>query len=121
MTTLAEMTPEQREQCKGMWCYVYDPIRDGMEPEPPTDEGIVVGYTEPNAGGNAIIYHPHPNAPTWPQPLNEVEPRPDLPRAWQPDGTPVDGHWESEFERIIANDGKTVKTLTSRRFVGEWE
>ena len=92
MTTLADMTPEQLAECVGMWCYVYDPIRDGMEPEPPTGEGIIVGYTEPNASGNAIIYHPHPNAPTWPQPLNEVEPRPNLPRAWTPDGTPPAGN-----------------------------
>lgn len=108
MTTLADMTPEQREQCVGMWCD-YESVMG-------THQAI---YEDSRRAAEAVLFEPGFGYFEY-EPA-KITPRPDLPRAWQPDGTPVDGHWESEFERIIANGGKTVKTLTSRRFVGEWE
>ena len=117
MTTLADMTPEQREQCVGMWCDCTD------------GEGIrtLVLHGISDNGKDAIFVNPAVvgggRGPSWTIKSfgHLVTLRPDLPRAWQPDGTPVNGHWEHESDRIIGHGGGTVRTITSRRFVGEWE
>ena len=90
MRTLADMTPQERAQSRGMWCYIFD--REG---EPPTGEGIIAGYKESDDGRTlAVIDHPHPDAGKWGYELNKVSSRPELPRAWNPDGTPPAGEWE---------------------------
>lgn len=128
MTTLAGMTPEQRAQCVGMWCYIFD-----QEVEPPIGEGIIAGYRESDDGRTLVVIdHPHPDAGKWGHDLNEVIPRPELPRAWNPNGTPV----EMDVETSIVRDhprGGMIGSYESpeyvdqpegtvmRRFVGEWE
>ena len=93
--TLADMTPEQRAECVGMWCYIFEQLD-----EPPVAEGIIAGYREDDDGRTLVIIdHPHPDAGKWWHRLTGVVPRFDLPRAWNPDGTPVKGSWtEAEWE-----------------------
>ena len=84
--TLADMTPEERANCIGMWC---DYNRDGKE----KDLVIVVAGT--NDAGRIPCVNPGAPIPSaWaPEPWT-LTPRPDLPRAWQADGTPPTGEWE---------------------------
>ena len=75
MRTFADMTSEERAQCRGMWCEIdtpmgtelaiYDQLRWTKEPTLLEPE---YGYFETD--------------------LSKVTPRPDLPRAWNADGTP---------------------------------
>lgn len=72
MSNLADMTPEERTNCPGMWA------------------GTFSGYT------GVILYENGKQAylviPEFMReqtfPLSKVYPRFDLPRAWNPDGTP---------------------------------
>lgn len=100
MKTLADMTPQERAQCQGMWCEIdtpmgtelaiYDQLRWTKEPTLLEPE---YGYFEAD--------------------LSKVTPRPDLPRAWAPDGTPPAGEWEHAHIPALGE--------STRRFVGEWE
>lgn len=112
--TLADMTPEQRANCIGMWCeypsaygrlgIIYD-LDDGSDPwilrfDVRTE---ILGYD-----------------------AKDVIPRFDLPRAWNPDGTPPTGKWETCDSIDIFLDGIGTPTghaysKTTRRFITEWE
>lgn len=112
MTTLADLTPEERAECVGMWCkskdgvlfiYMGDHIvRDWM--------GI---FACPKFSGNHVLS------------LDDLTPNPDLPRAWTPDGQPPAGEWEyAEYlgdykgmTDVYHFDGEP----THRRWVGSWE
>ena len=117
MTTLAEMTEAEIEQCVGMW---HD-CTDGED----TQTLVLHGISD--NGKDAIFVNPSivggGRGPSWTIKAfgHLVTPRRDLPRAWQPDGTPVNGRWDYESNRIIDHGGRTVRTIDSRRFVGEWE
>ena len=112
MKTLADLTPEERAQCRGMWCededgflLVYRGDHIGR------DWLAVCAYPEDVHESYAALYH--------------LTPRPDLPRAWNPDGTPPAGEWEhAEYlgdykgmTNVYHFDGEP----THRRWVGEWE
>ena len=78
--TLADMTPEERAQCQGMWCE----YKDGNG----TKLAVIVEtwLTDPEAC-MAYDISCHENR----HPLGgDVTPRFDLPRAWNPDGTPTE-------------------------------
>lgn len=109
MTTLADLTPEERAQCRGMWA------------------GTFTGYTGVivyENGKQAYLIIPEFNREQT-LPLDKVTPRPDLPRAWAPDGQPPAGKWEyAEY----LGDHKGMTDVyhydgdpTHRRWVGEWE
>ena len=111
MTTLADMTPQERAQCRGMWCEEKDGsmcIYMGADATP--EQTGVFAY--PASAIPMRVF------------LNRITPRPDLPRAWQADGTPPAGKWE-HAERLSM--GVTTVYLcgkenpTRRRWVGEWE
>lgn len=109
MTTLADMTPEQREQCVGMWvecaeCKALDvgpSILDTLY----ENEALLMG---PNM-------HPHDVE------LESITPRKDLPRAWQPDGTPVAGKWEIDADSDLEVVARTSAPIAYRRWIGKWE
>lgn len=79
--TLADMTPEESDACVGMWC-------DGPN-------GRLVIYCRPN--GYFIKYadvtSPNNRNHSDSERFDQLTPRFDLPRAWNPDGTPVKGEW----------------------------
>ena len=77
MTTLADLTPEDRAECRGMWCDTPKGTFVLLAPMFPGHEHIGWQLVIPSEGMK-IDYQPE-----------NITPRPDLPRAWNPDGTPV--------------------------------
>lgn len=118
MTTLADMTPTERAECVGLWGnhtfwgQVLISITDGVQ-----FRGVNV---------EVIRFIDGRPVREWAR-TSEVTPRPDLPRAWAPDGTPPAGQWEDGYTDA---EGSTLTTgehldvgphQAIRRFVGEWE
>lgn len=108
MTTLADMAPEERAQCRGMWAQTQDELGVLL-----TTDGVL-----------GAVWIPH--AFNWlTQPLGAIELLTDLPRAWNADGTPVKGSW-TEAEYIGDSHGMRDVyhfdgTPTHRYFQTEWE
>lgn len=69
--TFADMTSDERVECRGMWVEYSSPLG-------PCLAIYLAGSTlfEPGNG-------------KFKRPLETITPRPDLPRAWNPDGTPA--------------------------------
>ena len=110
MTTLADMTPEERANCPGMWAGTFSGYT-----------GIIV-YEN---GKQAYLIIPEYNREQT-FPLDKVTPRHDMPRAWQADGTPPAGQWQhaSHSEQVTPGsiwDLTTKKTATHRRWISKWE
>lgn len=88
MTTLADMTPEERGNCQGMWATVATERYLAV---------IVRTYASDDVD-YAQMLCPELNY-YYTSSLKSITPRPDLPRAWAPYGTPVKGNWtEAEWE-----------------------
>ena len=107
--TLADMAPEQRANCIGMWCEypnTYDRLGIIYALDDEDDPWIlrfdvrteILGYDAKN-----------------------IIPRFDLPRAWMTNGTPPAGEWE--YDTLSGNEpaNPTGKDIADRRFVTEWE
>ena len=116
--TLADMTLEEREKCRGMWC---ESKRGELR--------IIHHYGSTLMGYCAYCITPADEAPeTLPTSLYLLTPRLDLPRAWNPDGAPVaadpeeytaDGRSRVYFEgieKVAFPPGTKV-----RRWVSDWE
>lgn len=71
MKTLADMTSEERVQCRGMWVVYGTPLGD---------------HLAVYEAGSTLL---EPGYGRFKRPLETITPRPDLPRAWNPDGTPA--------------------------------
>lgn len=108
MSTLADMTEEERAQCRGMWAQTQDELGVLL-----TTDGVL-----------GAVWIPH--AFNWlTQPVEAIELLTDLPRAWQADGKPPAGEWEhAEYlgdykgmTNVYYFDGEP----THRRWTGEWE
>lgn len=109
MTTLADMTPEQRYDCVGMWCEVTEEFSyPAVLVEISHFHGRSLGTLLTEGLSGKMLLDPYP--------IDSITPRPDLPRAWQPDGTPVNGKWETAIE--YSNHQPPTRMS---RFVGEWE
>ena len=82
MTTLADLTPEQLHECVGMWVE-----------NPHGTLGILRAISHSTGGVKARIMWPRAGGGTQTAftPAAIITPRFDLPRAWNPDGTPVKG------------------------------
>lgn len=115
MRTFADMTPEERAQCRGMWC----------ETAMSKALFIYVASDQDNEE-KAVVVNPKSQFRTV-TPLRALTPRADLPRAWMPDGQPPAGKWENDY---TDSDGITLTTGEDlnvgphqevRRFVTEWE
>lgn len=116
--TLADMTPEEREQCRGMWCE-YHTLRDGVE--------LLIYRWEKD--GMASVHDPKIGDGRTNQfvMVRRLIPRFDMPRAWEPDGTPVEMDIETrhvEYGRVQGGDIDRVnfpEGTEVHRFVGDWE
>ena len=95
MTTLADMTEDERAECRGMWVSYQTPMGDHLA----VYEGNTTLY-EPGYGSFII-------------PTDCITPLRDKPRAWGADGQPPAGEWEHINEPRFQNH--------KRRFVSEWE
>ena len=82
--TLADMTAEERADCVGMWCDVARGARAVIVNAKEQDYCWVI---HPEDGGNVATCR-----------NKMINPRPDLLRAWTPDGEPVPGEWEQDNE-----------------------
>ena len=98
--TLADMTPEERADCVGMWCDNLVSTADSPKP-------VVLACVQ---GDRCWILHTDLHGEWSCFPLGSVSPRPDLPRAWTPDGEPeiaqalAEEAWE--YTQEIYFDGK---------------
>ena len=120
MKPLADMTPQERGQCRGMWCEdIYGDLFIYL--------GAPTGSTtydeETGAPMGTFIDPQEPD--TIEAPLAAFASRLDLPRAWQADGTPPAGEWE-HAEYLGDYKGMTDVYYfdgdpTHRRWKGEWE
>lgn len=111
--TLADMTPEERANCVGMWCE-YPNTYDRL--------GIIYGLDDEN---DPWILRFDVRTEILGYDAKNIIPRFDLPRAWNPDGTPPAGEWE-HAEYLGDHKGMTDVYYfdgdpTHRRWVGEWE
>lgn len=144
MTTLADLTPEERANCVGMWCD-YRPAVGTKGPHSAPEEVITTvilkagndydaAYEDEYEVFNAAIGH------ELVQP-EQITLRPDIPRAWQADGTPPAGEWQTGKVKIIPNgnakydpalnvitgdavvdpDHEPREAHDIRRWIGEWE
>ena len=100
MRTLADMTPTERAQCRGMWCEDEDGFLLVYRGDHECRDWLAV-CVYPDRGDNIASVH------------SRLTLRPDFPRAWTPDGTPPAGQWEHINEPRFQNH--------KRRFVSEWE
>ncbi|MDK4338314.1 hypothetical protein [Corynebacterium accolens] len=114
MKTLADMSPEERARCRGMWC-------DFPDPDERTNLAIYVDDSLKHQGFCELIHEGQLGRLTIPENLT---PRFDLPRAWTPNGQPPAGKWE-HAERLSM--GVTTVYLcgkenpTHRQWIGDWE
>lgn len=116
MTTLDDLTPLQRQELVGTW----------VDLNGSTQPHIYLGDFTSNTGirHGARLFNP-----TYTDTYADFEgctPRPDLPRAWRPDGKPPTGKWETSNMTDIFLDGTGTPTghaysKTTRRFITEWE
>lgn len=120
--TLADMTPEQRKKCEGMWAEHKHPLYVGLEVITHA-VGSGAHLHDPKSGSKFLLSEAV---------LHKVTPRFDLPRAWAPDGMPLDVDVEQEIVRphprggvIGGYDNPTYTDLPEgtavRRFVTKWE
>ena len=123
--TLADMTAEERADCVGMWADVTGQERAVIVNAKEQDYCWVI---HPEDGGNVATCR-----------NKMVNPRPDLPRAWTPDGEPVGvsreygrceigGTPDGAFATIVHIDGGRTEYTSDGtphgevyRWVGEWE
>ena len=112
MTTLSDMAPEERAQCRGMWCE--------------DEDGFLCVYKGDHLGRDWLSVCAYPEDVHESYKAHEyLTPRPDLPRAWTPEGQPPAGEWEhAEYlgdykgmTDVYHFDGEP----THRRWVGSWE
>lgn len=120
MSTLADMTPEQRDNCRGMWCEVKDSA---------DSPAIIFDLSDP---GWPELFFPRLATEIHEEAAENVTLRPDLPRAWNPDGSPVEMDVETGVVRSHPRGGvigsyespeyvDQPEGTVMRRFVGEWE
>lgn len=120
MKPLADMTPQERAQCLGLWC---EDIHGDLFVYLGTPTLSIAHDEETGAPMGTFI---NPQEPcTIEAPLAAFAPRFDLPRAWASDGQPPAGEWE---EAEYLGDYKGMSNVyhfdgdpTHRRWVGEWE
>ncbi|OFT67726.1 hypothetical protein [Corynebacterium sp. HMSC05D03] len=112
MTTLADLTPEERAECIGLWGnhtfwgQVLISITDGVQ-----FRGVNV---------EIICFVDGRPVREWAS-TSEVTPRPDLPRAWAPDGTPPEGEWEyvPEIWNPWLDDWRPIDDATTNEIAAE--
>lgn len=116
MTTFDDLTPLQRQELIGTW----------VDLNGSTQPHIYLGEFTSNTGirHGARLFNPT-YTDTYAA-FEDCTPRPDLPRAWTPNGTPPTGKWETcnstdiFLDRIGTPTGHAY-SKTTRRFITEWE
>lgn len=109
--TLDQYSPEERAECVGMWV------------DTPWGLGVLLEiYDDWGREGPVVWCYERSQISSGRWLLNQVTLRPDLPRAWNPDGTPIKGHWDyGEHLGYTVAKAENAETADLRCFVGEWE
>lgn len=116
MKTFADMTPQERAECVGMWAETSNGLAIIIEP-----------FFTDGALDTTVAFSLKPEVKIAQYVAAYVTPRPDLPRAWQADGQPPAGKWEYDY---TDSDGITLSTGEDldlgphqevRRWKSEWE
>ncbi|OIS05325.1 hypothetical protein BHG00_09855 [Corynebacterium ulcerans] len=119
MTSLADMPPAQRAQCVGMWCDY-----DASDDENPNLYGSGIIYRDVSDCGELLfaVKDPHLFGEVF-TPAVYITPRPDLPRAWTPQGNPVPGEWVEEIVEMPCTYGNEYigSPATRRVYIMEGE
>lgn len=117
MKTLADMTPQERARCRGMWCEY------GLHGE---ESNLVIMVAVVNEAGRVPCINPGaPKPEAWALAPWILIPRFDLPRAWTPDGQPPQGGWE--YAEYLGDYGGMTDVYhfdgepTHRRWESNWE
>jgi len=133
MTTLANMTEEERAQCRGLWCETTNGLAIIIEPF--FTDGVL---------DTTVVFSLKPKVKIEQRIAAYVTPRTDLPRAWESDGTPPAGQWEYRPEILEAwgewklitspttdeaeaelwtnvEQFKNAETRVMKRYVNQWE
>ncbi|WP_295807348.1 hypothetical protein [uncultured Corynebacterium sp.] len=101
MTTLDDLTPAERANLVGTWITVTHNLRPVIytgefESTGEIKHGAII--FDPLYGGNYAR-------------LDHCTPQFDLPRAWNPNGTPINSHWE------CAVGGQTLRPVSTSAVV----
>ncbi|QNE90278.1 hypothetical protein H0194_04690 [Corynebacterium incognita] len=122
MRTLADMPLAQRSECVGMWCNI-GPHEPGID----AGNRLFVLRSSSNYQGaqHVKLLDPISGVSEYIS-FKNVTLRPDLPRAWTPNGAPVPGEWEDGTSNFFVNESQLSPNAgstgwTHRRWVGEWE
>lgn len=110
MTTLADLMPQELDNHVGTWVNVLE------IPHPVIYMGEFQSTGEIKHG--AVILDPRYG--TNYERLDDCTPRPDLPRAWHPDGQPPQGRWEYSDEVKASEVGGGWTFTKKKRWVNEW-
>ena len=116
MRTLADMTPEERASCRGMWC-----------DHPSNVEGKLAIIYEIDGDGDPMLLRFDVRHEVLGFAAEDVTPRFDLPRAWTPNGQPPVGRWEDDYTDtygFMLSTGQSIGMAPHthiRRWVGDWE
>lgn len=102
--TLADMTPAERADCVGRWAEIRRHL-------------VIIAEVDERRG-DATVFRVATSDGEW-HPFTRITPRFDLPRAWTPDGEPVDGEWEERTDQDGIGD--YIRFTRQRRFVTDWE
>lgn len=124
--TLADMTPEERAECVGRWCDHKDK-RDG-ETLAVLANVVLVRGDDNRMKQVAMLYWPREKQLSVAgEALETVTPRFDLPRAWSPDGTPLQATRETitGYEGLYLDAGgdsfPTTPGTTYQRWIVDWQ
>ncbi|HCG3138756.1 TPA: hypothetical protein NJT62_000143 [Corynebacterium striatum] len=100
--TLADMTPGQRANCIGMWCE-YPNIYGRL--------GIIYDLDDEN---DPWILRFDVRTEILGYDAKDAIPRFDLPRAWNPDGMPMEGEWltAGSHTRVIPKGRRAYVTMS---------
>ena len=116
--TFADMTPEERDKCIGMWC-------DYDFPDGTTHRAILLSRGSSNTA--TVIDTTQCGVPQQWTRVDQLHPRFDLPRAFNPDGTPVHATRETQVGDdglYLEANGTTFYTTPGtiyHRWVTDWE
>ncbi|GEM_PF-1299629 len=108
--TIADYSPAKRDHLVGMWCDMQAGNRKGL--------AILTGHYR----SHVDVFMPHLGFTIHVNP-ESITPRPDLPRAWKPDGAPVTGEWKTRSAGLQPGPGRglTHHEMPARRFITDWE
>lgn len=103
--TLADMTPKERLECIGMWATVDTEKFLAVIVRAYPSDGVL--YAQMLAPEINDYYTSR---------LETITPRFDLPRAWEPDGTPLEGEWltHGTHIRVIPKNRRAYVTMSEK-------